>query len=193
MKHALAVIALLTGIIPAQAITVHKSHNTLIIGDEIKTGDFYLLRDALDSNKGITTIELNSGGGSISAAVPLARLIRDRKLDTIVGKKDGCFSACTALFLAGNHRTYVAAKIIDNTSDFGLGFHGSSEEEDVVFTDKGVKFNKVIDSPTGYGDMNSLYTELGFPHAVDLMYKAPWWDMHILSEQEAIDNGFISK
>ena len=195
MKTFLIALGLIAGVSSAQAITIDKSHDTLIIKGDIKVGDSLLLRDVLEANKNIKTIELSSDGGEIAAAVPLARLIRDHKLNTLVdGRKDGCFSACMALFLAGVKRTYLTKGMHNERDDpeLGLGFHQSSVTEDVVFTAKGIKFNHTVDSPAGNGEMNYLYNEFGCPNAYQFMFKAKWYSMYVLSSKEAVDNGIVN-
>ncbi|MCQ2003108.1 hypothetical protein [Rhizobium sp. NRK18] len=71
------------------------------------------MRELLASHPGIETVVLASEGGNIFEARGLARLIRERGLDTRV---DGdCTSACTIIFIGGEQRILGPAG--------RLGFH----------------------------------------------------------------------
>jgi len=108
---------------------IHK--NTLIYDTEkaedsttrqIEWNDIDVLENLLKENPNIRMLQLNSIGGSISAANYFADIIIDFELDTNV---DGtCESACTTIFLAGQRRT------IEKGS--WLGFHQSYWKPDYV-------------------------------------------------------------
>ena len=69
----------------------------------IESQDADELRSVLDSASTITTLHLNSGGGSLAGAQRMADIIIDYGLNTHV---DGeCESTCTRLLLAGTRRT----------------------------------------------------------------------------------------
>ncbi|MEZ5715291.1 MAG: hypothetical protein R3D85_09050 [Paracoccaceae bacterium] len=83
---------------------------------EISNGDVDALRDLLRDNDGITTLRLNSGGGSVWAAKEMARIAIDFELDTEV---DGeCSSSCVRIFLGGDRRSMLRGSKI--------GFHSRS-------------------------------------------------------------------
>ena len=65
-----------------------------------------------ESRPELTTLELDSIGGSIQEATRIARLIRVKKLATFVGRE--CLSACTLVFSAGHPR------IASRTAKFGF-------------------------------------------------------------------------
>lgn len=72
-------------------------------GGEIAVEDIEALRGALRDHNGLTTLRLNSAGGSIWAAEDMARIVTDFDLDTEV---DGeCSSSCVTVFLGGKSRT----------------------------------------------------------------------------------------
>ncbi|MCG6206379.1 hypothetical protein LPW26_17150 [Rhodopseudomonas sp. HC1] len=52
----------------------------------------------------IKTVVLNSPGGSVSDALTMGRLIRDRKLDTLVEAGKYCASSCPLVFFGGTTR-----------------------------------------------------------------------------------------
>ncbi len=70
---------------------------------DIETSDVEDLRALLSANPAITTLVLNSGGGSVWAASNIKDVVIDHELDTHV---DGdCDSSCVTVFLAGVKRT----------------------------------------------------------------------------------------
>lgn len=88
---------------------------TNVSGDdaEIENDDVDQMRSLLRSNPGITTLELNSGGGSVYAGDEMARIIIDFGLDTVVSGE--CISSCVNVFLGGNARRMMRGSKI--------GFH----------------------------------------------------------------------
>ena len=89
---------------------------------EITWEDLETFSSILKSEPGLKTVNLNSSGGEISAALEIADLIIDFELDTNV---DGtCDSACTTIFLAGNKRT------VERGSK--LGFHQSYWDSEYI-------------------------------------------------------------
>jgi len=75
---------------------------------------FTALEAALEDNPGLKLLELNSGGGRIFAARAIARLVTEHRLNTRV--HETCASACTLVFIAGEHRLM--------SPEARLGFHG---------------------------------------------------------------------
>jgi len=89
---------------------------------EINWEDSDSLSQILLDNPSIKTIQLNSLGGLIEAAVYMSDIIIDYELDTdVVGE---CASACTFLFLAGEKRTIQRGS--------WLGFHQGSWDKDSI-------------------------------------------------------------
>ena len=83
---------------------------------EINWEDSDILAQMLLDNPDIKTLQLNSFGGLIEAAVYMSDIIIDYELDThIVGE---CISSCAILFIAGEKRTIQRGS--------WLGFHQSS-------------------------------------------------------------------
>ncbi|KUF11171.1 hypothetical protein [Pseudoponticoccus marisrubri] len=80
---------------------------------EIRNADLDILIALLRDTPGITTLKLNSSGGSVLAGQEMARVVMDFELDTIV---DGeCSSSCVTVFLGGARRQL--------TRGGKLGFH----------------------------------------------------------------------
>lgn len=88
---------------------------TTVSGDEaeITTLDVDRLLALLRDNPGITTLELNSSGGSVYAGDEMARIVIDFGLDTVVSGV--CSSSCVNIFLAGEARRMMRGSKI--------GFH----------------------------------------------------------------------
>lgn len=78
--------------------------------------DSHELRTFLFEHPEIELLEIHSGGGHVTAALDMAAIVADYKIDTAV--KGRCASACTFVFLAGANRTLEKGG--------RLGFHSSS-------------------------------------------------------------------
>ena len=83
---------------------------------EINWDDVEIIQEILLENEEITTIQLNSSGGLLTAAQYISDLVIDFELDTYVSGE--CSSGCVDIFLAGNKR------VLERGS--WLGFHKSS-------------------------------------------------------------------
>jgi len=95
------------------------------ISGKIASGDADLVaarvKAATDAGKSVTSVRLNSDGGSLLEGVRLAAIVRSAKLSTNVGQNATCASACFLVFAAGDTKfAYVHARI---------GVHGASEED----------------------------------------------------------------
>ncbi len=80
---------------------------------DMQNGTTRALEEWLGANPGITGIVLDSDGGRVYEGRGVARVIRERGLDTYT--LEGCYSACTTAFIAGARR-YLGV-------DARLGFH----------------------------------------------------------------------
>jgi len=83
--------------------------------DEIDHPDARELRTFLFEHPEIEVLELNAKGGIVTAALDMAAVLVDYKIDTIVTGR--CISACTLVFLAGANRTLEKGA--------RLGFHSA--------------------------------------------------------------------
>lgn len=105
-----------------QGTTLFYNSND-VTGDaypEIDSDDVEVLRSLLRENTSITTLQLTSGGGFISAGREMARIVQDYGLDTRV--VDECSSSCVTVFLAGERRTLSPGS--------RMGFHQNSWDVD---------------------------------------------------------------
>jgi hypothetical protein len=89
---------------------------TLILRGELGEGSTAVVRNALDAAPDVKTLVLDSVGGRLQEASWIARIVRERGLDTMV--EGVCMSACTFIFLAGADRAA--------TPNAQIGFHRAS-------------------------------------------------------------------
>lgn len=73
----------------------------------------------------VKTVVLNSPGGSVSDALAMARLIRERKLDTLVEGKALCASSCPLVFAGGTKRLAEPGATIGVHQVFAAGAPGA--------------------------------------------------------------------
>jgi hypothetical protein len=104
-----------TGKDPFGQIDVKVSTNgqSVIVVGGFGEGSAVKIERILDAAPSATSLVLNSHGGRLLEARRLARIIRDRQLNTYV--ENQCVSACTYVFLAGRDRAA--------TPNARIGFH----------------------------------------------------------------------
>ena len=90
--------------------------DTLYISGEIETHIYDMISRAGSEMKAVKTIDLNSEGGDLNAALDLAQKIQSLHVTTKVSKGSICASSCLLLFAAGRER------IANESSQFGV--HG---------------------------------------------------------------------
>ena len=99
--------------IPAYSIHVLLGGTELEFSGGIRAGSAKELERALQANPKIKVLRMNSGGGRVGEATRMARLVRERGLNTYTSEY--CLSAATLVFIAGKERVVAeGAK---------LGFH----------------------------------------------------------------------
>lgn len=84
------------------SLTPSDDGRSLVLAGSFELGVTERLETALAAHPGMTQVVLDSVGGNIYAARGVARLIRDRGLDTLV--RGDCSSACTIAFIGGVRR-----------------------------------------------------------------------------------------
>lgn len=102
--------------------TLTYDTETVDVSDEMEDDDVDVFLKLLQDNSGITTLVLNSGGGSVWAGDEMARIALDFELDTVV--RGECNSACVNIFLAGQNRRMARGSKI--------GFHSRSWAPDAM-------------------------------------------------------------
>lgn len=88
------------------------------------------IKEAKDAGKVVTSVRLNSEGGSLMEAVRLADAVRSAKVSTNVGENATCASACFLIFAAGETKyAYVRARIgVHVASDRGSESRKATQE-----------------------------------------------------------------
>ena len=177
---------------PSIALTLSQKGEVVLLTGHINNGDDVEFKNLINNpaNAQIKIIQLQSGGGNINAAKLIARLIRDKKLTTLVNAKtDNCASACTLLFSSGIKRHYVNAQDIEdglyglkqNTN--GLGYHQGSNRnsnEHDHYSENATK------------SMIAAFNEMGTHKDKDLMSLAsPLW-LYRISSHTALKYGIAT-
>ncbi|OWT67971.1 hypothetical protein CEY04_30365 [Achromobacter sp. HZ28] len=112
----LTMIALGKDPIDEAVVKVSTDGHAIFLGGGLRTGSAERVLEVLDQTPNARFMVLASGGGRLAEAQQIAQAVKARHLDTYV---DGsCASACTFIFLAGEHRILTAGAM--------LGFHQSS-------------------------------------------------------------------
>lgn len=88
---------------PALSANYNMRGDTLVISGQIEDNDGMILGREMANNP--RSIELNSTGGKLSAAIIMANVIRNRNIPVIVKSYDTCASACFLIFAAGSVKT----------------------------------------------------------------------------------------
>jgi hypothetical protein len=145
-----------TGLPAAAAVlkssTTKDGRIVISITGEIVDGDAESFRSAIkaanDAGKLVTSIRLNSSGGSLLEGAKLADAVRFAKMATNVGQNATCASACFLIFAAGETKfaNYTAL----------IGVHGASEENG----------SETVQSGAATISMARIAKELGVPPAI---------------------------
>lgn len=87
------------------AAEIKTIDNRIFVSGTLNPFDGEKLQQSLQSSPKVEEVIFeNSPGGSLATALEFAKLIRQRKLNTVV--KGKCYSACAYAFLAGQVRTF---------------------------------------------------------------------------------------
>jgi len=172
---------------PARAITLTSKGGGVLLSGGIKPGDHIEFREFIAAANP-RFIELNSGGGDITAAGEIGRTIRKKNLPTVVdASRSTCGSACTIIFASGATRHYVGAeKIQDGVGDMkrpGLGYHEANN-----FLASGKKGQ----SGAATGRVIDFYYEFGSGKASSIITKADWKHFYYLSSATALELGLAT-
>jgi hypothetical protein len=133
--------------------TTNKDGRIIIsISGEISDGDTDAFKAAIksanDAGKFVTSIRLNSIGGSLLEGVKLAEAVRFAKMAANVGQGATCASACFLIFAAGEtkYANYTAR----------IGVHGASDQSGA----------ETVQSGAATVSMARVAKELGVPPAI---------------------------
>lgn len=124
---------------------------------EIKSGDetlFAAVADLASTTKNsvlgmpLIQVDLNSGGGNVTAAMRIGKIIRDRSMWTLVDEPSECASACIFILQAG-----VTRHVVEGAS---LGLHRpkfpAEEFASLSASDARTKYNDAMETIHGYWD-----------------------------------------
>lgn len=106
---------MVTGSLKPAEVYADSHLGRIVVRGEFNYGSAEALQLVLDRNPKLTLIEIESPGGFVIEGLRMARMIVDRKMDTV--SMEGCYSACT-LLLAGGVDRYLGPKV-------EVGFHRS--------------------------------------------------------------------
>jgi len=124
----------------------------ILISGDLTDGDTDAFKTAIkaanDSGKLVSSIRLNSPGGSLLEGAKLADAVRFAKMATNVGQGATCASACFLIFAAGE------TKFANYTAQIGV--HGASDEHGA----------ETVQSGAATVSMARMAKELGVPSAI---------------------------
>ncbi len=123
--------------------TVRQVGTAIEYSGPIAPGSYVQLRAALDANPSAATLVLDSGGGIVSEAMRMGRLVSERGLATHVDGR--CFSACMLMLVSGGTRT------ADVGADLALHAVSSTTNIEPAFTN-------LLTKGAGRGAANYLET-----------------------------------
>jgi hypothetical protein len=122
------------------------------ISGDIAEGDTDAFKSAIkaanDAGKLVSSVRLNSTGGSLLEGVQLAEVVKFAKMATNVGQGATCASACFLIFAAGE------SKFANYTAQIGV--HGASDETG----------RETVQSGAATVSMARVAKELGVPAAI---------------------------
>ena len=105
----------------SHAINIQRVDNDVFISGDIVANDDVKLRAEFDAAPVKRLILVNSRGGHLNASMNIARWLTTRGVTTLVAGP--CLSACSIIFMAGQHRQYATGYEPRLTV---VGIHGPS-------------------------------------------------------------------
>jgi ATP-dependent protease ClpP protease subunit len=154
-------------------IKVSANGQSVIISGQLREGSAAEIQKILDATPSATSLVLTSNGGRSLEAQRLARVVRNRNLDTYV--EDECASACTYVFLAGKDRAA--------TPNAKIGFHQPSFPGLDADTQRSMT-----------QDMLAVYRSAGLPEAfIQRVSETPNEDMWYPTRSELIAYNVVTR
>lgn len=153
----------------------------------IDVGTAETFRAFLDGEgKGARTLVLHSPGGSVEDAIAMARLARERRLDTRVPPDGYCASACPLLFAGGVRRAAGARSWIGLHQVYAVDIPGVPKWRDLD--------RSIADIQATVARCQELLVEMGV--RPDIWIKAmqtPPADLYVLTTDELRDANFTTR
>ncbi len=121
----------LTCLSPAFSLSFSKGsnegpeENAIVASGNIEPDDAFRFQSYLSKlpQKPLTSLYLDSTGGSVQGAMAVGRIVNEVKIRTfLTGPSAKCLSACTNIFLAGRDRETGKPYRVKGSAN-GLGFH----------------------------------------------------------------------
>lgn len=132
---------------------------------------------AIQADPKAKLLVLNSPGGLVQIALLIAEDVYERKLSTYIPSSDGCYSACSFVFLAGAERKV----------DGKLGVHQISAVDPT-------KPEGLVGAQSSISDILDVLTKFKTPIGVmTIMLKTPPNDIHVFTPEEIKEYGINRK
>ena len=153
----------------------------------INVGTANALRTFIDGEgAGVKTLVLHSPGGSVEDAMAMARLLRDRKIDTQVPADGYCASACPLLFAGGVHRAAGGHAWIGLHQVYAVDIFGVRKLRDLG--------RSVSDIQATTARCQSLLVEMGIEASVWIKaMQTPPDELYVLTREELAASNFTTK
>jgi hypothetical protein len=116
----------------AQAMTMIRQGDTMVMAGAVVHSDFQQFIDKLKEGPLKRVILLGSRGGDSQAAFDISERIRRQQISTVVAGP--CVSACALIFMGGVERQMMGGKTLPGTR---LGFHAPHYKETRKVSDVG--------------------------------------------------------
>jgi hypothetical protein len=179
---------------PASALEIsrHASDsatvNAILLKGRIDDGDAFELKGYIAKlpKKATTVVYLDSPGGVLREGMRLGKLFHQYGIETAVGSKTRCASACALAFLGGRSADGQVKRVKASTA--GLGFHSFSREFDKERSyssdDLKIVMQRTQDEVAGVAEyLRAIATDMD---VVRIMVSAAANDMHFISNETAI-------
>jgi hypothetical protein len=179
---------------PASALEIsrHASDsatvNAILLKGRIDDGDAFELKSYIAKlpKKATTVVYLDSPGGVLREGMRLGKLFHQYGIETAVGSKTRCASACALAFLGGRSADGQVKRVKASTA--GLGFHSFSREFDKERSyssdDLKIVMQRTQDEVAGVAEyLRAIATDMD---VVRIMVSAAANDMHFISNETAI-------
>lgn len=142
--------------------------NVIILNGEIDFRTPLAFRRAISAHPDTHTIVLNSGGGSVQAALLVAEEVYERGMGTVILSDFQCLSACSFVFFAGRERL----------AEGKLGVHQISGSDDIEAAQ--LNLSDILETLSKYGVPQGVITK---------MLRTPATDMYVFGPEEVLQLG----
>jgi hypothetical protein len=166
-----------------------ENENAILAKGSIDQDDAFSFQTYLSKlpPKPVTSLYLDSGGGSVRGAIAVGRVVNEAKIRTFVVGQARCNSACTNIFLAGRDRETDKPYRVKGSTN-ALGFHNFIPIlQDKSYTAKDAA-GVITSAQSTIYLLATFYQEIGADlELLGLGLKQK--DMYLLPNQEALRHG----